>query len=113
MVLDGPMTGEAFRAYVEQVLVPELAAGDVVVMDNLPAHKVGGIREAIEQAGATLLYLPPSPPTSTQSRWLSPSSKPCYAPLHADNPGALGRHSTRHPTVHHQRMPKLLRYCWI
>ena len=42
MVLDGPMNGEAFRAYVEQVLVPELAAGDVVVMDNLPAHKVGG-----------------------------------------------------------------------
>ena len=54
MVLDGPMNGEAFRAYVEQVLVPELTAGDVVVMDNLPAHKVGGIREAIEQAGATL-----------------------------------------------------------
>ncbi len=62
MVLDGPMNGEAFRAYVEQVLVPELAAGDVVVMDNLPAHKVGGIREAIEQAGATLLYLPPYSP---------------------------------------------------
>ena len=60
MVLDGPMNGEAFRAYVEQVLVPELAAGDVVVMDNLPARKVGGIREAIEQAGATLLYLPPA-----------------------------------------------------
>jgi transposase len=56
------MNGEAFRAYVEQVLVPELAAGDVVVMDNLPAHKVGGIREAIEQAGATLLYLPPYSP---------------------------------------------------
>ena len=62
MVLDGPMNGEAFRAYVEQVLVPELAAGDVVVMDNLPAHKVGGIREAIEQAGASLLYLPPYSP---------------------------------------------------
>ena len=56
------MNGEAFRAYVEQVLVPELAAGDVVVMDNLPARKVGGIREAIEQAGATLLYLPPYSP---------------------------------------------------
>jgi transposase len=49
MVLDGPMNGEAFRAYVEQVLVPELAAGDVVVMDNLPAHKVGGIREAMNK----------------------------------------------------------------
>jgi hypothetical protein len=59
MVLDGPMCGDAFRAYVEQVLVPELTPGDVVVMDNLPAHKVNGIREAIETAGATLLYLPP------------------------------------------------------
>ena len=58
MVLDGAMNGPAFLAYVEQVLVPELAAGDVVVMDNLPAHKVGGVRRAIEDAGARLLYLP-------------------------------------------------------
>ena len=58
MVLDGAMNGPAFLAYVEQVLVPELAPGDVVVMDNLPAHKVGGVRRAIEDAGASLLYLP-------------------------------------------------------
>ena len=58
MVLDGAMNGPAFLAYIEQVLVPELAAGDVVVMDNLPAHKVGGVRRAIEDAGASLLYLP-------------------------------------------------------
>jgi transposase len=58
MVLDGPMDGDAFRAYVEQVLVPDLTPGDVVVMDNLPAHKVHGVRQAIEAAGATLLYLP-------------------------------------------------------
>ena len=56
------MRGDAFRAYVEQVLVPELAPADVVVMDNLPAHKVTGTREAIETAGATLLYLPPYSP---------------------------------------------------
>ena len=62
MVLDGPMNGEAFLAYVEQVLVPELASGDVVVMDNLPAHKVIGVRLAIEGAGARLLYLPPYSP---------------------------------------------------
>lgn len=62
MVLDGPMNGEAFKAYVDQVLVPELASGDIVVMDNLPAHKITGIREAIEAAGATLLYLPPYSP---------------------------------------------------
>lgn len=46
LVLDGPMTGEAFRAYVEQFLVPCLKPGDVVVMDNLAAHKVAGVREA-------------------------------------------------------------------
>lgn len=62
MLLDGPMHGLAFRAYVEQVLVPELAPGDIVVMDNLPAHKVTGVRQAIEAAGAHLLYLPPYSP---------------------------------------------------
>ena len=58
LVLDGPMDGDAFRAYVEQILAPELTAGDVVIMDNLPAHKVQGVREAIEAVGATLMYLP-------------------------------------------------------
>jgi len=62
MLLDGPMHGLAFRAYVEQVLVPDLSPGDIVVMDNLPAHKVTGIRQAIEAAGAQLLYLPPYSP---------------------------------------------------
>jgi len=62
MLLDGPMHGTAFRAYVEQVLVPELRPGDIVVMDNLPAHKVSGVRDAIEGAGARLLYLPPYSP---------------------------------------------------
>lgn len=57
-VLDGPMDGDAFRAYVSQVLAPELTASDVVIMDNLPAHKVPGVREAIQAAGATLMYLP-------------------------------------------------------
>jgi transposase len=62
MVLDGAMNGPAFLAYVEQVLAPDLAPGDIVVMDNLPAHKVAGVRQAIEAAGATLLYLPPYSP---------------------------------------------------
>jgi hypothetical protein len=55
MLLDGPMNGDAFLAYIEQVLVPELAKGDVVIMDNLPAHKVTGVRQAIEGAGARVL----------------------------------------------------------
>jgi transposase len=62
MVLDGAMNGDAFRAYVEQVLVPELKKGDVVIMDNLPAHKVTRVRTAIEGAGARLIYLPPYSP---------------------------------------------------
>ncbi len=56
------MTGEVFRAYVEQMLAPALQSGDVVVMDNLAAHKVGGVREAIQAAGASVLYLPPYSP---------------------------------------------------
>lgn len=62
MVLDGPMNGAAFKAYITQVLVPTLRPGDIVVMDNLAAHKHAAIREAVEAAGATLLYLPPYSP---------------------------------------------------
>mgnify|MGYP005846791333 FL=1 len=62
MVLDGPINGAAFQAYVDQVLVPELRPGDIVVMDNLGSHKGAGVRAAIEAAGASLLYLPPYSP---------------------------------------------------
>ncbi|RWK55149.1 IS630 family transposase, partial [Mesorhizobium sp.] len=62
MLLDGPMNGSAFLAYAEQVLAPELHPGDIVVMDNLPAHKISGVREAIEKLGARLLFLPPYSP---------------------------------------------------
>ena len=61
-VLDGAMTGATFRAYVEQILAPTLSTGDTVVMDNLPCHKVAGIRETIESVGAKLVYLPPYSP---------------------------------------------------
>jgi len=57
-VFDGPMDGESFRAYVEQCVVPILRPDDIVFIDNLPSHKVSGIREAIEGAGAQLRYLP-------------------------------------------------------
>ena len=62
LVLDGPINGPAFRAWVEQFLVPELRPSDFVVMDNLSAHKVAGVRAAIEQAGAAVKYLPPYSP---------------------------------------------------
>ena len=62
MVLDGPINRDAFQAYVDQVLVPELTPGDVVVMDNLSSHKGPAVRRAIEAAGANLLYPPPYSP---------------------------------------------------
>jgi transposase len=62
LVVDGPMNGAVFRAYVEQQLAPTLRVGDVVIMDNLAAHKVAGVREAIEAVGARLVYLPPYSP---------------------------------------------------
>ena len=62
MVLDGPINGDWFEAYVSHVLAPTLHPGDVVIMDNLSSHKAVGIREAIESAGASVLYLPPYSP---------------------------------------------------
>lgn len=62
VVLDGPMNGDAFIAYVEQFLAPALEPGQIVIMDNLPAHKVTGVADAIEAVGAELVYLPPYSP---------------------------------------------------
>jgi len=62
MTIEEPTDGDVFLAYTEQVLCPALKAGDVVVMDNLSSHKVAGVRELIEAAGAELLYLPPYSP---------------------------------------------------
>jgi transposase len=62
MVLDGPINGEWFKAYVAQVLAPGLRRGDIVIMDNLSSHKQARVRELIEAAGATLLFLPPYSP---------------------------------------------------
>lgn len=61
-VIDQAMNGSIFRTYVERCLAPMLTLGDIVIMDNLRAHKVAGVREAIEAAGAVLLYLPPYSP---------------------------------------------------
>ena len=61
-IIDGTINGETFRAYIEQFLVPTLAPGDIVIMDNLSSHKVAGVGQAIEATGAILLYLPPYSP---------------------------------------------------
>ena len=62
LVLDRPINGRSFRAYVDQFLAPTLHPGDIVIADNLGSHKVAGVREAIEVRGATLLFLPPYSP---------------------------------------------------
>jgi transposase len=62
MVLDGPINQRAFEAYVDQILVPELKPGDIVIMDNLSSHKSPAVRTAIEAAGAELRFLPPYSP---------------------------------------------------
>jgi transposase len=74
MTVDGATDGDVFRAFVEQVLCPTLATGDIVVMDNLRAHKVAGIEDAIRRCGARLIYLPPYSPD------LSPI-EPCWSKL--------------------------------
>ncbi len=61
-VIDGPMDGAAFLAYLHHCLAPTLSPGDIVVMDNLPAHKVAGVRNILEGAGTQLCYLPPYSP---------------------------------------------------
>ncbi len=61
-VIDRAMNGAIFLAYVEHCLAPTLSPGDIVIMDNLPAHKVAGVRQAIRATGAELLYLPPYSP---------------------------------------------------
>jgi transposase len=62
MLLDAPMDGECFIAWIEQMLVPALTPGQLVIMDNLPAHKIAGVKQAIEAQAAELLYLPPYSP---------------------------------------------------
>ena len=74
IVIDGAVNGEIFLAYVEQVLVPTLTPGKIVVMDNLSSHKIEGVRAAIEATGAELRYLPP--PDQVRGRLYSPDLNP-------------------------------------
>ena len=78
-VIGGPINGESFLAYVEQILVPALKPGDIVILDNLGSHKGKAVRRAIRAAGAKLFFLPPYSRTSIRSSSSSPNSKPCCA----------------------------------
>jgi transposase len=61
-VIDGPINGESFRAYIEQLLLPTLRPGDIVIIDNLGSHKAKAVRRALRAAGAKLFFLPPYSP---------------------------------------------------
>ncbi len=86
LVVDRPMNGVIFQAWLEQNLAPTLTEGDIVVMDNLPAHKVAGVRTIIESTGARLLYLPPYSPD------LNPIEMMCKRPSGAVHSSGLKFH---------------------
>jgi hypothetical protein len=89
-VIDGPIDGEAFRTCVEQILVPALHPGGIVILDNLDSHKAPAVRAAIRAAGARLWFLPPySPNPNPIEQRCSPSSNTCSE----KPPNAPGRHS--------------------
>jgi hypothetical protein len=107
-VLDGPMDGDAFRAYVSQVLAPELTTGGVVIMDNLPAHKVHGVRQAIEAAGAMLLYLPAYSPDFNPIEWPSQSLRRCCALQPRARSTICGRPSVSQSVLSSQASAKII-----
>ena len=101
MVLDGAMHGAAFLAYVEQVLAPTLSPGDIVIMDNLPAHKPVAVRQAIEAAGAELRFLPPySPDFNPIEMAFSKLKGLPQENRRSNHRRPLGRHRQRHRHIH-------------
>jgi hypothetical protein len=102
------MNGDLFLAYVEQVLVPTLKPGDVVIMDNLRVHKMAGVREAIEAAGAKLLFIPPYSPDLNPTSWHSPSSRRCYQPRRSVLRGVMERAGRPMRQLQSRRVRQLL-----
>ena len=92
-VFDGAIDGESFRASIEQILVPTLQPGDIVIADNLGAHKVAGIQRVIQAAGATLWYLPPYSPDLNPIELCFAKLRPSFAPLAVAAPRRAGRSS--------------------
>ena len=114
MVLDGPMDGPAFEAYVTQVLVPTLKPGDIVVMDNLAAHKRDEITSAIVAAGAkaplpaALFARPQSDRNGLRQAQGRPPQGGCQI-----NRGLGPRHRRCPCRLHHSRMSEFLRRRWL
>ena len=103
------MNGPAFRIRVERLLAPTLRPGDIVALDNLPAYRVAGVQAAVERAGKELRFFPLAAPTSTRSKWPSPSSRPASDTPPPTPPEPLWDAIARAlDTFHPSRMPKLL-----
>jgi DDE superfamily endonuclease len=111
MLIEGPMNGELFLAYVEQCLVPTLKPDDIVVVDNVATHKVAGVAEAIEAAGATLRYLPKYSPDLNPIEIPSANSSPLAQARAANHPGHPPRHSLFPRVPHGARMRQLSQPC--
>ena len=113
-VLDGPINRDAFQAYVDQVLAPELTPGDIVVMDNLGSHKGPAVRAAIEAAGARLLFLPPYSPDFNPDRdGVFEAQGAAAQGRRAHRRGALDHDRTARRHRHARRVRQLLRRCRI
>jgi hypothetical protein len=112
-VLDGAITGPAFLAYVEQALAPTLAAGDVVVLDNLASHEVKGVREAVEARGRRRAPLPAAlqpRPESGRAR-LQQAQAPAPSRRRPDRRRPVERHRTAARPLQPRRMRRLLQHC--
>lgn len=106
-VYDGAVNGNVFLAYVEQMLVPTLTPGDIVIMDNLPAHKAASIRNVIEAAGASLLYLPPYSPDFNPIETLLKAQGVNAGKGRKDNRRSLEHSQLSRRHLHPSRMRKL------
>jgi hypothetical protein len=113
MALDGPINGAAFQPYVDQVLVPELKAGDIVVIDNLGSYKGASVRAAIEAAGAKLLLPPYSPDFNPVRKRLRQAQGPPAQSRRAKRRTALGQDRRAPGRVQPNRVRKLLRRRWL
>jgi transposase len=111
-VVSGATDSDVFRTYVEYVLVSELTAGDVVILDNLQPHKAKGVREMIEAAGATLMYLPPYSPdfNPIENMW-SKVKQPCGRRRHGPSTRYNRRSLTRWATSRLANCLGFFRHC--
>ena len=108
------MNRDIFLAYLRECLAPTLVAGDIVIMDNLPSHKVAGVRETIEAAGAKLIYLPPySPDLNPIEMAFSKLRGSAQKGRRANHPRAMGQDRRTHRRLHPTRMRQLLQTCRI